>query len=288
MPGTTIKLFLVQGDPKRIRTAELSNWSGKAIAAPRSELDDLLKRKEMQGSGVYILIGRDEKTGEKLAYIGEAETLATRLRQHREKDFWVHAYTFFSKDENLTKGHIKYLEGRLIEEAKRSERMVLANSVASGAKLPESDREDMEVFLQKIVLMLPVLGSELLTPSAGQMARSNDKSLFTFSVKGVTARGAITPDGFVILSGSEAALKNVPSAAAFITRRRAELMQEGILVAKGDKYRFTKDVEFVSPSGAASVVRGGNTNGRISWKNSSGKTLKEIEEQDSSESNADC
>jgi hypothetical protein len=41
---------------------------------------------------------------------------------------------------------------------------------------------------------------------------------------------------------------------------------------------FTEYFEFSSPSLAAALVRGGASNGLISWKNSSGKTLKEIEE----------
>ncbi|MFC1665646.1 DUF4357 domain-containing protein [Pseudomonadota bacterium] len=40
---------------------------------------------------------------------------------------------------------------------------------------------------------------------------------------------------------------------------------------------FTKDIEFGSPSNAAAVVNGGNSNGLLAWKNSRGKTLKEIE-----------
>jgi hypothetical protein len=42
MTSATIKLFLLRGDAKSLRTGEISNWSGKAIAAPRTELDELL------------------------------------------------------------------------------------------------------------------------------------------------------------------------------------------------------------------------------------------------------
>src|SRR5437867_861722 len=41
MPSATIKLFLPHGDPKRLRTAEISNWSGKAVAAARVDFDAL-------------------------------------------------------------------------------------------------------------------------------------------------------------------------------------------------------------------------------------------------------
>ena len=52
MSSATIKLFLPRGDAKSLRTAEISNWSGKAIAAPRTELDELLAREELEKAGV--------------------------------------------------------------------------------------------------------------------------------------------------------------------------------------------------------------------------------------------
>lgn len=64
MPSATIKLFLPHGDPKRLRTAEISNWSGKAVSAPRTEFDALLAREEMGQSGVYVLTGVGPGDGE--------------------------------------------------------------------------------------------------------------------------------------------------------------------------------------------------------------------------------
>jgi hypothetical protein len=71
---------------------------------------------------------------------------------------------FISKDENLTQAHIRYLEGRLIEQAKPAGRALVMNGQSSEAKLPESDREDMEVFLEKIYQLMPVLGDDALLP----------------------------------------------------------------------------------------------------------------------------
>jgi len=112
--SATIKLFLPRGDAKSLRTAEISNWSGKAVAAPRTEIDDLLARDELDKAGVYILTGIDPDSGAPRAYIGEAEVIRDRLKIHKNKDFWVSAMVFVSKDENLTKAHVRYLEGRLI------------------------------------------------------------------------------------------------------------------------------------------------------------------------------
>ena len=111
--SATIKLFLPYGDATRLRTGEVSNWTGKALAAPRTDLELLLGRDELNNPGIYLLIGTDTNKGNELAYIGEAEVIRERLKQHKDKDFWTSVIVFVSKDENLTKSHIRYLENRL-------------------------------------------------------------------------------------------------------------------------------------------------------------------------------
>ena len=281
MTSATIKLFLTQGDSKRLRTAEMSNWSGKAVGAPRTEFDDFLARDELTQSGVYILTGFNPTSGTPLAYIGEAEILKERLKTHKNKEFWVQAIVFISKDENLTKSHIRYLEGRLIEEAKSVARFELDNGQASGSRLPESDREDMEIFLAKIQQLLPVLGSELLTPLVTRDDEASAKSdkLICY-IKGLEAFGKQTTTGFVILKGSRAILVERPSAATqhpFVVTLRQRLITDGTLIQDGDSLLFTKDTEFTSPSAAAAVVHGGGANGQTAWRNSQGKTLKNLE-----------
>ena len=46
-----------------------------------------------------------------------------------------------------------------------------------------------------------------------------------------------------------------------------------------DSYRFTQDYSFSSPSTAAAVAMGRSANGRIEWKDKSGKALKAIQEE---------
>jgi len=127
MKSATIKLFLPRGDAKSLRTAAISNWTGKGIAAPRTELEELLRREEPSNSGIYILVGTDPISDTPRAYIGEAEIIRDRLKQQRNKEFWVSAMVFVSKDENLTKAHIRHLEGRLISESKAVARFTLEN-----------------------------------------------------------------------------------------------------------------------------------------------------------------
>jgi hypothetical protein len=281
MPAATIKLFLPHGDAKSLRTAEISNWTGKAIAAPRTELDALLQREELDKTGIYILSGGDPDSGLPRAYIGEAEIIRDRLKQHKGKEFWVSAIVFVSKDENLTKAHVRYLESKLLAEAAQAGRFSLEQNQAGGSRLPESDREDMEVFLSHIRQLLPVLGSELLLPIAQPAAKQPSGGTLFCRMKGAVARGHRTPDGFVVLRDSTAVLNERKSAKRwpYVTALRAKLIAEGTLVSESGFYRFTKDVEFPSPSGAAAVIVGGSANGLLEWKTEDGRILKALDEQ---------
>lgn len=279
MPSATIKIFLVHGDPKRLRTAELSNWTGKAVSGPRSEFDDVLAREESQNSGVYFLTGIDPETGNNTVYIGEAESIRGRVKSHLDKDFWNHISFFISKDENLTKSHIRYLEGRLIEQAKKANRAEVKNNQRSGSKLPESDREDMEIFLEKINQLLPVLGVEALVPTTAAIAGKSKIETLLCEIKGLKATGHLTPNGIVVLAGSQAVLAERPSAKKYPwpANMRKQLKEQGVLIEQADHLLFSKDIEFSSPSAAAAVIHGGHANGLTAWKNKDGRTLKELE-----------
>lgn len=279
--SATIKLFLPHGDPKRLRTAEISNWSGKALAAPRTDLDLIIQRTELGKPGVYLLLGMDATTGNPLAYIGEAEHVGERLKQHKSKEFWNSVIIFVSKDENLTRAHIRYLEGRIISAAKSIGRYELANATESGAHLPEADLHDMEVFLDRITQLLPVLGSDILTPVETKSEPTAKAKLLTCAIKNVLAQGARSPSGFIVLKGSTAVLEDRPSAktqGAWTVSLREKLKADGALIPQGDRLIFTRTVEFASPSAAAAVVIGGTARGPAVWKDSAGKTLAELEE----------
>lgn len=283
MPSATLKLFLVYGDPKRLRTAELSNWTGKAVAGPRSEFEKLLERNECESTGIYFLTGVDPSTSKRAIYIGEAENIKSRVKSHLTKDFWNQIVFFVSKDENLTKAHVKYLEGRLIELAKESGRSTVMNSQSSGARLPESDREEMEIFLEKMQQMLPALDVDAFVPAVAKKTKDQvKKEILYCKIKNVTAKGYQTPNGFIVLEGSEAVLEERSSAQKWpsVLAQRNNLIDEKILIPNGESYTFAKDTEFSSPSAAAATIHGGSANGLMAWVDSSGKSLKQIEENE--------
>jgi hypothetical protein len=182
----------------------------------------------------------------------------------------------------LTKAHVRYLESRLLAEATKVGRFTLEQNQAGGSKLPESDREDMEVFLSRIRQLLPVLGSDLLTPIAQPHSKTPSGGPLVCRIKGALARGQRTPEGFVVFKGSTAVLKDRPSAQQrhpFVVTLRKQLVTDGTLVESGGFFTFTKDAEFSSPSAAAAVVHGGGANGLTEWKTAEGTTLKDLDER---------
>lgn len=278
----TVRIFLAKGSPTSVRTAEISNWTGKAVAGPRSQIEDILAREESGKPGVYFLTGINPETGRERVYIGEAEIIKNRVKGHLERDFWKTVVFFVSKDENLTKAHIKYLEGKLIDSTKQVGRFELENSQGSGAHLPESDAADMDIFLARMEQLLPILGQEFLKPLVRADAKLKRQDLLYCEIKDVKATGRQTDNGFVVLKGSQAVLEERPSTQKYkyAANLRSALLEDGTLSPKLEHLEFESDYEFSSPSAAAAVIHGGQANGLTSWRDSKGISLKQREQKE--------
>jgi hypothetical protein len=160
-------------------------------------------------------------------------------------------------------------------------RVTLEQNQANGSKLPESDREDMEVFLSRIRQLLPVPGSDILSPISQPEAITPPGRMLFCRLKGAEARGQRTPNGFVVYMGSTAVFEERPSAESYpqAVAQRKHLIANGTLIKKDGFWVFGKDSEFSSPSAAAAVIHGGSANGLAAWKTQDGKSLKQIDEQ---------
>ncbi|MCG7853135.1 MAG: GIY-YIG nuclease family protein [Methanosarcinaceae archaeon] len=273
----SIKIFLPGGDPDGLRIIEKSNWSGVGLVIPRPLFGAGKQRKEIARTGVYVLFGPPEESGLPRVYVGEGDPIRPRLEQHAaKKDFWTSCIAFTSKDENLNKAHVQYLEARLIALATQSKRCVLDNGNAPTLpSLSEADAADSEGFLAEMLLCFPVLGLGVFsTPSSVKVP---GKTLY-LAAKGVRAQGVERAGGFVVKAGSGAVKTEVPSCHAYLKELRAALVKNGALKISGDGYTFAQDYVFTSPSTAAGVVLGRSVNGRIEWQTKDGKTLKHIQE----------
>ncbi|NMM27955.1 MAG: GIY-YIG nuclease family protein [Glaciimonas sp.] len=280
--GKTIKMFLMDAEPNGRMICELSNWTGKAYRIPRNRVKDCSSRPELKGTAVYLLFGKPESNdGKLLVYIGEAENIYNRLVQHvSEKDYWNEAVVFISKDENLNKAHIKYLESRLYEAAVLANRYEIKNSLTpTKSSISENDQAEMEEFAEYIKMLINVMGFKVFEPIHSNQAKDNkeDNFLFINAARGANAKGQRTSDGFVVLGGSEIAMLTAASLPNGIAKLRQALIDGEIVLETNNKLTFKDDYLFNSPSAAAAVVMGRSANGLLEWKDKSGKTLKDIE-----------
>lgn len=290
MSGKQIKLFLVDGSAGGLTAAEITNWTGHVLSAPRSELADLLKREEAQRTGAYILMGEDEAAvGNTRCYIGEADVVAERLRYHqREKDFWDRVVVITSKDANLTKAHGRYLESRLIDLATRAGRVKVENGTApSPPALPEADASDMDYFVSQLEIVLPVLGVNAIRvplpkPGIREIVDSDSPVFHLRNAKqGVDAKAQQIDGEFTMLAGSvvvavwqgigkaESTMKSYASYRA----HHEQLIADGAILIESGKGVVTRSIPFSSPSTAGAVAWGHSCNGRREWIASDGSTF---------------
>lgn len=277
-PGFVLHVFLPDGDPEGIKGIEKSNWTGHGLVIPRALFGESRGRKELGKAGIYILVGPSESPALPKIYIGEGDPVRPRLEQHAKlKDFWTHAIVFTSKDENLNKAYVQWLESRLVQLARESKRCELDNgNVPAPPSLSEPGVAEVSGFLTDLLVCLPVLGYtffEQVQKTSAQNAK------LRVSAKGIEAFGFDSPAGFVVLKDSLAVKddKLTPTVPLYAKELRANLIRQGVLVDGGSAYKFTQDYIFSSPSTASDVILGRSSNGRTEWKTKDGKTLKEIQ-----------
>jgi len=260
---------------------ERSNWVGKAIVFPRALLPKIKQRAELNQTGVYLLLGPREDGDGEMLYIGEGDPVRPRLESHyAQKDFWNRAVCFVAAPGQLNKAHVQFLEANLIRLAKAAKRLPLDNgNQPAEPSLSEADAADMQVFLENMLGMLPVLGIQAFE-QATTMVATVAETMLTCRGKGMAANGYEATQGFVVKAGSQAVGESVPSMQQHVRGMydlREELIGNGVLQREGDHFRFAQDYVFSSPSTAAAVVLGRSANGRIEWKDAGGRTLKQLQ-----------
>lgn len=276
----TIQIFLPDGNPRGIKIAEITNRTIKAILFPRNQFEAILQRPELANVGFYFLFGVADN-GHEMAYIGEAEDCAERLKQHqRNKDFWNYAVVIISQTHAFTKTHVKYLEYVAIKKASETGRYDLDNSaIPNRPHITESMEADAEDCFEIAKVLLSTLGFPLFDSVAREVVASTPVDVYKLKGNGVEAEGSLVDDGFVVFKDSEVKATTVPSCHDYLINMRNELIQSGILILDGEAYRFTEDYVFSSPSTAGGVILGRSTNGWTKWRTVNGKTLDEMKRQ---------
>jgi hypothetical protein len=276
--GKTIQIYLPDGNPRSIKIAEISTSITKAIFIPRSKINEVSNRPELQGVGIYFLFGEENELDQPKVYVGEAETLITRIKQHNaSKDFWNVAVVFISEKNNLNKAHVKFLENFCCNKAKEINRCELENSVnPTKSSITESDEDFVLSFYDDLKVLLTTLGF----PIFEELKRHKKDKTYFCKGKGAIAEGEYTEEGLVVFKGSKANLVETSSAGQWVNSMRTKLKEKGILVQKDNLLEFTDDYVFNSPSAAAAVILARRANGWTEWKNKESKTLDEVERKE--------
>lgn len=281
---------MIDGTAYGPRLSEIGNWVGKAIYSPRASINKIMNRSEFDNPGIYCLKGdpTDDAFDEKI-YIGEAENIKARLKQHlsdSNKDFKELIF-FVSKDELLTKTQIRYLESRLVQLAIEAKTAQIDNGNSPGLPtLHEADISDMEYFLSQIKLILPVMGFNFLISSTARQDFKNEEEKTnqvheTYHIKTRTFNAVMkeTDQGYIVTKGSEAKRTLSNSCTETYRNLRRKLLETKIMVdANNGKLVFVEDAVFNSPSAASNMVLGRNSNGTVEWVNEKGLTLREVQE----------
>jgi hypothetical protein len=273
--GRSLELYFIDGRPEGLLTARVFNWTGQVLRVPRTQLREALKRPEAGYTGVYVLIG--EKDGLPLAYVGEGEEVAARIRDHDgRKDWWTTALMVTTAGDDLNKAHVKYLESRLVEQARIAATVPLENgNTPPRSSLSEAGVANMEEFLDTLYIVFPALGVDLFTNKrrpdpVKQLPNKSESPRFTLETKknGVRATALVREGEFVVLKGS--LVRNTWVGAGVHDFGYAELHRKlvtsGVIQQGNDIGVFSDNWAFNSPSAAAAVVNGRPANGRLEWK----------------------
>ena len=274
--GKAIELFLVNGTAESLITAELSNWNGKAIKIPRTEISSC-DRDDIKGVGVYFLICQEDD-GTDSVYIGEAENVLDRLSQHlqdfqsgKEKYYWNTAVIFVGRD--LNKALIRYLENRFVEIAKECGRYtVLTKNTYKNTVLKEAQIASMEEFIDNVKILINTLGYKVLVP----VPKADEETIYFYCKgSGASAKGFVSAGGFTVLEGSTVSDHTVPS---LETKGKSYYNLRNALIKDGtiSERVFTRDYEFKAPSAASAVILGHTSNGTVDWKTADGTKLKDL------------
>ena len=293
--GKSINLLLMDGTASGRIKSTLANWTGVAYKLPRTELDKCKGRDDLSQSGVYLLFGTSDETGENVVYIGQAGTrkngegILYRLQEHKrnpDKDYWTEAVVFTTSNNSFGPTEISYLENRFTNLALTAKRYAVKNgNDPTPGNITEEKESELEEFIDYSKIVMGTLGHRVFESLAEVKLPKEINSNIAVEENGlllhmqrkrrksgqtIEADCKQTTEGFVVLKGSHIELIDSDSIPPVIkeARQKAKVDENGIL---------QEDILFKSPSYAAALVIGGHANGLTEWKTKAGISLKEIE-----------
>lgn len=274
----TIKLFLMDGEPSGRMKCSLANWTGIAYKIPRTALDKCKDLDILKQSGVYFLFGTD-KSDNAVVYIGQAgarkngKGLLLRIQEpHASIDYWTEAVMFTTTNNSFGPTEISYLENRFCNMAVQSGRYVVKNgNDPNPGNITEETESELEEFIDYAKIVMGTLGHKVFEPFVPSSEAEDAEPVLYLEYGKGRASGKRTSDGFVIFKGSAvnpSLTKSCPERTIKDRKKYAnKINKNGVLIS---------DILLSSPSSAAGFVGGASLIGNALWKDSNGKTLKEL------------
>lgn len=133
--------------------------------------------------------------------------------------------------------------------------------------------------MDNIKVLISALGYKVLEPMIqNDSASAQDDHMLYLKVGSAEATAMITTEGFVLISGSSINEKtSEKSLSAGMVKLRNKHLDSG----KVKDWKTIEDIMFSSSSAAADFVLGYSASGPANWKDKSGRTLREIEAEES-------
>lgn len=262
--GRVVKIFITGQDPRSLRTVELDNWTGVAITGQPEFFKRALQDEVLSRSCVYLLIrsGADDDLPE--IYVGESDDFSQRYISGKFPIEFDSFLIFTSKDDNLTRAHVKWLERELWSILRgNSGKAVVANSnTPSGSNLPRADIAMMRTYLANMIYVLEALGYDLFSVQERTSASSSENATISASLideppidlyatpirnrNDVKAHLRYQNAAYTLLTGSKINPTPTVSLPSNVKKLRDDLIREGSLVERGEYLELMRDIPFPS------------------------------------------
>ena len=278
MNESIMELHLMQNDYNGCvgcsrTTSKLVSY--KLIREDLNNQEILGKAPEIDFAGVYILVGTNDN-GENIAYIGQSLNLLTRIKQPHDsiEDNWSVVILVTTNDNSFNATSISYIESKFIDEAKTAKRYILTNGNQPNNGNPTAkEKVTLNEYIANAKLYVQTLGYPIFIP----LVKENDEKFYLKHNNGnYDAKGVYNSSNnhFIVLAGSKLQDKQPTAGTAqFVIDVRVNNKN------KVNNFITTEDIEFSSPTVAASFIIGQNANGITAWKTKNGMTLKDYKER---------
>lgn len=274
----------------------LSNWTGLAYKVPRPYLEKCKDRQDLKQSGVYFLFGKNDD-GDDEVYIGQAgirkngEGVLFRVSEHlKDEIYFSDAVMLTTQNNSFGPTEISYLENKFTNMAIDVDRYKVRNgNDPNPGNVTEEKESELEDFVEYSKMVLGVLGYKIFVPIVDKDTKEKyentrdekELSLYLSRKSGkshrlIEAKCKRTDEGFVVLKDSMIEIIDSTAIPKSIKELRKQCIDKNEIVDG----KLNKNYLFNSPSYAAAFVLGTNANGRTSWKNEKGITLKDLEENE--------